>query len=745
MRSRSPRSTMALAIATALLAASPVQAQRDTPVPPAASAKQTTPDREANPEPGTLDTIVVTARQRVESLQDVPISVTAFSEQQIIDAGIEKPADFIQLTPNVSISEAQNAGTSALTIRGLTQVRNGEAPVATVIDGVQQVHPNQFNQDLYDIQSIEVLKGPQGAIYGRNAIGGAINIQTKLPPESFSGMAGIGVGNGGRTTAQIGIGGPIGQSKVRYQLSGSWQDFDGVIDNVFLNEKVDGFDSRNLRARLLADVTERLTFDLQASASQVRGGALNYVFQPLFGIDDPDDTSIDITANNRGDNRRDLYHFSFKGDYETDAGTLMAIVGYDEVREILGGDQFPYSPAISANAPFGPGTDGTQVQFLDVSSAQAEVRFTSPGDRRLRWIVGAYGLDEKRFLSSTNGLDLGRGFAMVRRTPLPNDPDNPTTLFNADENRDQSYALFGQLGYDITGHWEAALALRYDRERHEQRNVSTPQFSPFHGEERQAEFDKLQPKLTLTYKPDSNFTAYASYGEGFRSGGFNQTGTGAAAGSVGLVGVDDLYLAEVAGSAELGFKSRLAGGRLQLNGSVFDTSVDNQLYFVFVGVLGAQVLTNIDEVAIKGAELDLQFRLKDDLTVFGGYGMTRSKIERYALEPTAVGNESPYIPRYTSNIGFQYSPQLGDRLRLMLRLDYQRIGSLYWDPGNSRSRSSVDLLNLRAGIESTDGSWSATLWAKNALDEIYNSEYVLGGFAHRARPRTFGVDVRYNF
>src|SRR5690606_5788441 len=119
---------------------------------------------------------------------DVPISVTAFSEQQIIDAGIEKPADFIQLTPNVSISEAQNAGTSALTIRGLTQVRHGEAPVATVIDGVQQVHPNQFNQDLYDIQSIEVLKGPQGAIYGRNAIGGAINIQTKLPPESFSGM-----------------------------------------------------------------------------------------------------------------------------------------------------------------------------------------------------------------------------------------------------------------------------------------------------------------------------------------------------------------------------------------------------------------------------------------------------------------------------------------------------------------------------------------------------------------------------
>lgn len=740
------RSRMAMAIAAGLFASLPSQAQESQPASQPGNDMQapaSLPDGDA--EPGTLDTIVVTARQRVESLQDVPISVAAFNEQQIIDAGIEKPADFIQLTPNVSLVEAQNAGNSALTIRGLTQVRNGEAPVATVIDGVQQVHPNQFNQDLYDIQSIEVLKGPQGAIYGRNAIGGAINIQTKLPPESFAGMAGLGVGNGGRKTAQFGIGGPVGDGMVRYQLAGSWQDFDGLIDNVFLHEEVDAFDSKNLRARVVAGVTDKLTFDLQAGASRLRGGALNYVFQPLFGVDDPDDTSIDITANNLGDNRRDLNHFSFRSDYETEVGTLMAIVGYDDVREILGGDQFPYSPAISANAPFGPGTDGTQVQFLDVSSTQAELRFTSPGDRPLRWIVGAYGLDEERFLSSTNGLDLGRGFALVRRTPLPNDPDNPTTLFNADENRDRSYALFGQLGYDVTEQWEAALALRYDREKHEQRNVSTPQFSPFHGQERQAEFDKIQPKLTLTYKPHKNFTTYASYGEGFRSGGFNQTGTGAAAASVGLVGVTDLYRAEVAKSAELGFKSRMAGGRVQLNASIFDTNVDNQLYFVFVGVLGAQVLTNIDEVAVKGAELDLQFRMRDDLTVFGGYGLTRSEIERYALEPSTVGNQSPYIPHYTSNVGFQYSPQLGDRLRLMLRLDYQRIGSLYWDPGNTRSRSSIDLLNVRAGIESSAGTWSATLWAKNALDEIYNSEYVLGGFAHRARPRTFGFDVRYNF
>ncbi|WP_202899765.1 TonB-dependent receptor plug domain-containing protein [Kordiimonas gwangyangensis] len=126
-----------------------------------------------------LEEIVVTSRRKAESLQEAPAAITAFTSQKIQDAGIERPADFVALTTNLTLIETQNAGNAFVVLRGITQNRNSEPSVAVVIDGVQQVNPAQFNQELFDIQQIEVLKGPQGAIYGRNAIGGAIVITTK--------------------------------------------------------------------------------------------------------------------------------------------------------------------------------------------------------------------------------------------------------------------------------------------------------------------------------------------------------------------------------------------------------------------------------------------------------------------------------------------------------------------------------------------------------------------------------------
>ena len=156
-------STLALAICA--LAAAPVAAQTNQE--PAAA--------EAEEDEG----IVVTALRRDESLQDTPAAVTAFTSEAIENAGIERPADFIALTPNVNLVQTQNAGNSFVIIRGISQNRNSEPSVAVIVDGVQQVNPAQFNQDLFDIEQIEVLKGPQGGLYGRNAIGGAIIITTK--------------------------------------------------------------------------------------------------------------------------------------------------------------------------------------------------------------------------------------------------------------------------------------------------------------------------------------------------------------------------------------------------------------------------------------------------------------------------------------------------------------------------------------------------------------------------------------
>ena len=165
-----------------------------------ASSPPSAPDTTNASDPGD---IVVTARQRKESLQSVPISVSSFSEKNIRDAGIERPADFIGLTPNVSVAESQQPGLAFITIRGISQVRNGESPVAVVVDGVLQTISNEFNTELFDLQQIEVLKGPQGALYGRNAIGGAVVITTREPSNDFRGKLTVGAGNGGQVKGAV--------------------------------------------------------------------------------------------------------------------------------------------------------------------------------------------------------------------------------------------------------------------------------------------------------------------------------------------------------------------------------------------------------------------------------------------------------------------------------------------------------------------------------------------------------------
>ena len=160
-----------------------------------------------------IEEIVVTSRLRRESLHEVPVTVNAFTAEDIEDAGIERPNDYLSLVPNVTLVEAQNAGTTFLTIRGITQVRNNEPPVAVSVDGMLQTSPNQFNQALLDLEQIEVLKGPQGALYGRNAIGGAINITTKQPTNEFGGRVRVGVGNGDHARAQVSLSGPITEDR----------------------------------------------------------------------------------------------------------------------------------------------------------------------------------------------------------------------------------------------------------------------------------------------------------------------------------------------------------------------------------------------------------------------------------------------------------------------------------------------------------------------------------------------------
>lgn len=713
-----------------------------------------------------IEEVVVTARKRAESLEESPVSVRAFTATEIQSAGIETPRDFIALTPNVTLVETQNAGNAFINVRGVSQARNSEMSVAVLVDGVLMPNPAQFTQQLIDVQQIEVLRGPQGALYGRNAIGGAITIVTKKPGEDFEGRVELGADSGPGYTLRGTASGPIGGSDAwKYRVTGSYVDTDGYIDNEFLGDKADPYKDTSARGRILYEPNETFSADVRLSASRLETQAL------YFTIDaEADDTELPVRVNNPGVNERDIYNFSLKLEWALDAGTFTSITAYDDLEELLTGDQFNFVPrdeSLINFFPIGPiitaltgdpVADLSQTQFLDSDSWSQEFRFISPSEERFRWIAGVYAIATDRYISTGNQVDRGNGVFPVYRTPRvslfvdPTDPSPQLSLL-ADEQDNFAWAIFGEIAYDFSDVFEASFSLRYDEDTRENTTLTEPLYDPTggigitFGEVREETWDELQPKLTLRYRPNDSLTLYGGYSRGFRSGGFNQSGVGAA---VPEPGVEDLFDAQVADTYEAGIKALYGEGRFSTSLNFFYTDFENAYFFFFDPTTSTQNLGGIPEVEYVGFELEGNAQFNDYLSAYYGVGYTDSEIKQ-AADPTDNGNQAPLVTDITVNFGgqFRYPVGIGGESDFVVRLDYQHIGDTWWDPGNISVRSPVDLVDLRLGLEVMD-DWSLMLWAKNLTDERYNAEFSPGpapglNFLWPAPPRRWGATFIKHF
>jgi iron complex outermembrane recepter protein len=704
-----------------------------------------------------MEEVVVTARKRDEAFQDVPVTVNVFTAQTIEAAGIQRPADYIAMVPNMQVVETQNAGNAFIVIRGISQARNSEPSVAVLIDGVAQTNPAQFNQELFDIQQIEVLKGPQGGVYGRNAIGGAILITTKAPTDTFEGSVKLGVGNENSYRAQGDISGPISDA-LKYRASVAYYESDGFLENEFVNEKADPVEDLSGRLRLLWEPSDTFTADLRFSVDNLDTKALYFVIPRadeanVFSIvSDANNVSTPITLDNPGINERDLWNAALKLDFDVGGGTLTSISSYDDTEEILTGDAFDFRPAPQSIFQVLLGTDLNQSQFLDVQAYSQELRYTSPTEGRVRWIAGAYYVHTDRFISTTNMVDTGNGVFPVYETPSTN-PLNPSATFLADEQDQDAWSVFADVVFEVTDKFEIDAAIRYDEDKREN-TTKTPQgFIPqpdpmgpptvFTGDVRSHTWSEPQPKLTLRYKPAENMTLYGGYSRGFRSGGFNQTGVGAVAeNSVPEVfGVNDLFEAEIADTYELGFKGQFMDQRLNFGVTLFQTESENGYFFVFLPANSTQNLGNLD-ADYEGGEIELSARPTDRLDLYLSYAYTDSEITKME-DPSVVGNEAPLVSRHTANAGVQYRQPLGDALDLTFRVDYRQTGETWWEPYNVTSRDTIDVVDARVSLGGD--KWMATAWGKNLNDEEYNTEFSPGGFLFKALPQRYGVEFLYKF
>jgi iron complex outermembrane recepter protein len=721
-----------------------------------------------------LEEILVTGQRRTENLQEAAVAVNAFTAETLENANVTRPGDVLKLAPNVTFVQSNHPGEFYVTIRGNTQTRLGESSVALVVDGVQSLDQNSINQELFEIQQIEVLKGPQGALYGRNAIGGALVITTKEPDfEEWGGRVKVGGANGSELTGQVGFSGPLGE---RFALRGAvaYRDRDGYYKNNNTGERVDRFEEKTGFLRGLWKVTDNVTGDFRLGAADTDGGGIAWnailALPPAAGGNAPalsgDNTELPYVNNIGGFATNERTTASMKWDFELGPVKLVSTSSYAKLKDNYGSDSYPYfndaglfNVFFPGNTPIGLGAQTQNLQRESEIVAQ-ELRLQSSNDGDFQWMVGAYYADfEIQNISTTgadtNGVLLGLG-------PFPFGSQNQTLSYLNDTNDNKAYAGFASITYD-NGPFEITASVRYDKEEKEQtdnafpgpaaaadpKSIPTYRIQAFRS--REAEFSQTQPKLAARYSFNDSISMYASWGRGFKTGGFNPFGTGALLRSFNPASsVGDVFPKEVADTWEIGFKSTWLDRRLSFNVSYFDTKSDNAQLLEFFPQATLQAISTADEVKMSGFEVELNARPVEGLDLVASYGYLDSEVSKFASNPSFVGNRRPSTSPYTAMLAAQYATALGTSgWELVGRTDFTRQGRTVWDwadtPGGARSP--FNLINARFAVK--NDNWEIAAWGKNLGDEEYNSEHIVllpfAGALYRAAPRTYGAEVAYRF
>ena len=695
-----------------------------------------------------LEEVVVTSRRRSESLMDVPESITAFTATEIEDARIRKFSDFAALTPNFEMFPTSSPGVFQMSIRGISQANMGEAPVSMVVDGVTLPVPNSFTMPLFDVERIEVLKGPQGALYGQNAIGGAVVITTKQPTNDFNGRLTVGYGKGEEGKLIGVLTGPIVEDRLLFRAAGYYSDFEGDVRYAYEPREYQNYlEDGGVRVDLKFLATDIFTAALSLSYSKTESGSGPLVprtLSPASGIpnvstDELNDQLVLGVPNQNYHTRteRTSKDASLKLTWDTDFAEITSI----SAGTIL--DENNLQDLEVSHIPFVRLT----AQPQDVDAYSQEIRFTSPSDQRLRWIFGGFLQHVDREL----GQEVEANLTLL--TVGDRDPANALYIPISVQVRDQeleSYAAFAQLNYDILPELELTLAGRYDDAPRSQVTRSPG----VENIELERTFRKFQPKASVSYKPTPNQTYYFTYAEGFRAGGFN----GNAETSV----VQPVFDAEETTTYEVGAKWSLLNQRATLSMAAYITEYNNQqLTLVQVTPTSAtQDIFTVEESEIKGFELEAQARLIEGLDISVGLGLQESEIKSFGeslsgsgFDPSSfVGNDVPLLADYTATASIQYSRAITDGLEGFIRANVNRKGELYWYADNRIKRSPYSLVNASAGIRGD--RWDLVVYGSNVTDEDYDTFYfdnlfvgAPGGFdfAYQGALARYGVELTFRF
>jgi len=633
-----------------------------------------------------LDAILVTAHKIKEDVRDVPVSMNVFDEIAIEDRLIESTKDIAPHTPNFSLIDNSGGGNFSPVMRGIKS-RGGSlsTSVGMFIDGIPVLNANGFDEILMDIERIEVLKGPQGTLYGKDTEAGAINIITRQPGNTLQGKIQADLGEDNKRNVSLSLSSPLSKDRLYLGVSGRYYAKDGFIEDTLNGGQTDDREHKFGKFNLRFTPGDRL--DISLISSKLERDDKDNTVNGLYGEDRK------IPAQVVGFDRSKSTLHALKAAYDAENFRIESITTYRKFESINLGN-YHFAPT----SDFHLDSDNTYERLAQ------ELRVTGTFNR-LKWLAGLYADKDDNTYHYVQYGSYG---------PYPVDQ-----AIEGD-----ALGLFLHGDYQLTQRFSVLAGIRYDRDSRE--------FSdPAMGLNLDKTCEEISPKLQVKFRRSADHMVYATISRGYRSGDFQP---------FAAPGYPKDYDPETLWNYEVGSKARFLDGRISLNAALFFMDL-NDMQTKVSPMPGMSYMANVAKATAKGFELEARAKITPAWEIFAGMGYSHSEFDEYKdRNGDYQGNKNPYVPEYDYTIGTQYRGKSG----IFARADFQGVGKTYFNKENTNSRDAYHLVNLKLGYEQE--AYDVYLYAKNLFDKEYDAEGAHGGyFTIYSPPREIGVQAIWRF
>jgi iron complex outermembrane receptor protein len=680
------------------------------------------------PADGEVGEVIVTVQKRAERSQSVPIAMTTVDGRTIENLRLDNLRDVSRLTPGLLVSTF-SANSPVIAIRGASntfQQIGVNKPVSIVVDEVFMPRNTVAITELFDLASVQVLKGPQGTLFGRNVTGGVIVIDTGVPSlAQASASAQFSYGNYDTVQLRGSASAPLGD-KAAARFAVSFTDHDGYGRDRLTGQALDDLKSRNLRGQVRFVPTEDLELLASADYGDDHSGGRTLSSKTLGS--DGDRRTAELGIRQRFD--RTLWGASLRATWSAPIGQITSVTAF---RESQSGE---FYSGVGANFAFL--TSGTQAVNDDADHLETfsqEVRYASPKFAFGDFVAGLYYLDEDADRSL-------RQFGLAARTGALASNVRLTQAVSS-----TSLGLFVDGGVNLPANFRLAVGGRYTHDKKEASLQRADLINPAAGftlSGLEKSWSEFTPRAVLSWTPTQEVMAYASVAKGFTSGGFNTEAATPAA-------LATPFAPETVVNYEAGVKSQWWSNRVRLNASVFHMTYDDKQELLFNGLTRVLTIINASEATSKGFEVEATVVPISGVSLGMNYGYLDTRYDDFVIPGGAnnTGNRLGSSPKVKYSLLLDVRRPLADLGYVLASASYTRTGGYF--TGAARDPNlfvpAYDLLNASAGFETRDGRLRVMAWAKNLSDTDYvlipSTQGVLGEYL--GEPRTYGVSLTARF